>query len=89
MPQDSSNLLETPSKRVYGEEQFQNAELCGVPLDHEDPVEQYQHNVLYDLEEVPRPRHDEAILVEQRSFAWVIEGYRLLLVSVGYQVEET
>ena len=62
--------------------------LAGIPLRHEQEVQDQQDEELQDFQNVPRLRHDEPVLVKKRSLPGVVESDGLLLVPVRNQVYE-
>lgn len=86
--QNGSELVQDPTECVDGEAHLVDTEPRGIPLRHEQYVEEQQDDKLDDFHDVPGPRHNQPVLVQQAGRAGVIERNGLLLVPVWNDVHE-
>ena len=56
--------------------------MFSISLGHKCDIEDEENDKLEDLQDVSSAWHDEAILIQQRSFPRVIQRYGFLLIMI-------
>lgn len=75
-------LIQGPAECIHGEACFQGPEPTWATLSHDAKIQREKDHERHDVEYVPRPWHHEAVLVEHRPFARVVERDGLVFVVI-------
>lgn len=89
MFKDCCKLIEYPAEGIHREADFQCGYTTCLSFGHECKIERQKDDELDDFQDIPRPRYDQTVLIQQRRIPRVIQRYWLLLVSIRDQVQET
>ncbi len=85
---DGCELIQDPSGGVGDEHNLEEMAVLVVSEEHGQDVEHYQDEKLEQLDDVPKARDDEAVMVQIGRLAGIVEGHRVVLVMVWQDVYE-
>lgn len=85
---DGCHFVEVPSNGIDVEDELHPGELevrgtnCSCFGHHRCDVEDQEDRELYRFDDISRARNDQAILIQDRCFSWIVESYAAVLIVV-------